>query len=67
LELNLSKKKTAQVCLHVPGGLYHRFRVRCLREGTTVREVISTLIEGFVQGEIEIEEKEENGGKEEKK
>jgi hypothetical protein len=38
-----------------------------LREGTTVREVISTLIEGFVQGEIEIEEKEENGGKEEKK
>jgi len=25
------------------------------------------LIEGFVQGEIEIEEKEENGGKEEKK
>jgi hypothetical protein len=62
----MSKSKLVQVNIHVPRGLYNRFRVRCLRRGTTAREVMEGLIELYLSGEVDNAEEADEIGESEK-
>lgn len=57
---NRTKKGTARklrpMCFNVPTQLYERFKIKTIKDRTTVRAVAEALLNAYIQGDLQIEE-----------